>query len=340
MAKVGIKDVAEKAGVSTATVSHALRNPGRVATNTRAKVLAAVEEIGYTPNKLGVSLRTAKSGNIVVIIPDITDSHNSGIITALEKVARQHGYSVLLGNSQGSEQREREFAMMTESRQADGIILLSHRLPFKLDDEHRKIEDLPPLVNGCEPLSIEGIPTVTIDDRRAGFDAVDHLIQYGHRKIAVITGDMNTPSCQNRLMGYRDAMKAAGIDIDESQIVAEDYSIQGGEKGVRQLLMLKDRPTAICCFSDEIALGAMARLRENGFSIPDDVSVIGFDDIEFARYSNPSLTTIAQPASEIGETCAKLLMQLLNEDKLDKFDYILPHKLKIRGSTSPLISSG
>jgi len=115
MAKVGIKDVAIRAGVSIATVSHALRNPNRVAKSTREKVLEAVKEIGYTPNNMGVSLRTAKSKNIVTIIPDITDSHNSDIITAIEKVAYQHGYSVLLGNSQGLEEREREFANMTAS---------------------------------------------------------------------------------------------------------------------------------------------------------------------------------------------------------------------------------
>lgn len=336
MAKVGIKDVAAKAGVSTATVSHALRNPNRVAASTREKVLAAVEEIGYTPNNLGVSLRTAKSGNIVAIIPDITDSHNSGIINAIEKVARQHGYSVLLGNSQGSEQREREFAMMTASRQADGIILLSHRLPFKLSSDRPNLDELPPLVNGCEPLGIDGIASVTIDDKKAGYDAAEHLIHYGHTRIAAITGDMRSPSSINRLAGFKQAMRDAKIPFDDSQIITEDYSMQGGERGVRQLLMLKNRPTAICCFSDEIALGAMARLRQNGLSVPEDVSVIGFDGIEFGRYSNPPLTTIAQPASEIGETCAKLLIRLLAGEKLDKFEYTLPHTLKIRGSTRPI----
>jgi len=304
MAKVGIKDVAIRAGVSIATVSHALRNPNRVAKSTREKVLEAVKEIGYTPNNMGVSLRTAKSKNIVTIIPDITDSHNSDIITAIEKVAYQHGYSVLLGNSQGLEEREREFANMTASRQADGIILLSHKLPFTLPGDG-DISRLPPLVNGCEPLNLEGIPTVCIDDIKAGFDAAKHLIDYGHKDIGVITGDMSSPSSDLRLQGFMSAISQAK-------------------------LLLGDCPTAICCFSDEIALGAMAKLRHNGIQVPEDISVIGFDGIKFGKYSNPALTTILQPAAEIGEICTRILVQLLEGERPSKIRHVLPHSLKIR----------
>ncbi len=338
MSKVGIRQVAKHAGVSTATVSHALRNPGRVAERTRQKVLAAVKETGYTPNSLGVSLRTAKSGNIVAIIPDITDSHNSDIIKAIQRVAREKGYSVLLGNTAGSAEMEREFARMTASRQADGIISLSHRLPFDFDPASDSISSLPPIVNGSEPVGINGIPTVIVDDEQAGFDATNHLIQYGHKRIAVITGDMDTPSSRDRLRGFQRAMRAAGIEFTTRQIANSNYSIEGGEQGVRQLLMQDQTPTAICCFSDEIALGAMARLRQAGLRVPEDVSVIGFDGINFGRYSNPALTTIEQPASEIGETCARLLFKLLGGETLERETHILPHTLKIRGSTAPLLA--
>ena len=130
MTTIGIKDIAARAGVSIATVSHSFRNPGRVSDATLKKVLAAADDLGYTPNKLAASLRTARSGNIVVIIPDVADSHNSKIIKGIESVAHTRGYSVLLGDTQGSEARAREFAAMTTSRQADGIILMSHLLPF------------------------------------------------------------------------------------------------------------------------------------------------------------------------------------------------------------------
>lgn len=335
MAEVGIKDVAAKAGVSTATVSQALRNPGRVADATREKVLAAIEEVGYTPNKLGVSLRTSKTGNIVVIIPDVADSYNFGIIKAIEQVAHARGYSVLLGDTQCSPLREREYAAMVKSRQADGIILLSHRLPFDTDGGDAESNRLPPIVNGGEFTGVRGVPAVTIDDAKAGEDATQHLIDLGHSNIAVITGDMDCPTSQNRLQGFKQAMEKSGLSVNEKNIIKADYTVEDGEAAVKKLLILKTRPTAIFCFSDEIALGAMHSLQMHGFDVPSDISIIGFDDIKFAKYFSPALTTIAQPAELIGETCANLLMNLLDEKAPEKDRYILEHELIVRGSTGP-----
>ncbi|HEX7061315.1 MAG TPA: LacI family DNA-binding transcriptional regulator [Woeseiaceae bacterium] len=334
MAKVGIKDIAARAGVSIATVSHALRNPGRVSESTRNKVLAAAAAVGYTPNNLAVSLRTARSGNIVAIIPDVADSFNSGIIKAIEKVAHSRGYSVLLGDTQGSPEREREFAAMTRSRQADGIILMSHRLPFDMDG--RSPVTLPPLVNGGEFTGCDAFPTVSVDDVQAAIDATQHLLDYGHRQIACITGDMQTMSSRDRLTGFRRALEEAGLAFDESRVVYGEYSVQSGEKGVEKLLVRKTRPTAIFCFSDEIALGCMYALRQHGFTVPDDISVMGFDDIPFAKYFAPPLTTIAQPVEAIGTTCATLLLDIIDGKQPEKMRHLLPHRLVVRESTRRL----
>jgi LacI family repressor for deo operon, udp, cdd, tsx, nupC, and nupG len=335
MAKVGIKDIAKEAGVSIATVSHSLRNPGRVSDATRKKVLAAAKRVGYTPNRLAVSLRTARSGNIVVIIPDVADSHNAKIINAIEAVARDRGYSVLLGNTQGSAEREREFASMTRSRQADGIILMSHRLPFP-EWADSAPEELPPIVNGCEFAGCEAIPFVGIDDRLAALDATRHLLDYGHRDIAVITGDMESASSRLRLEGTRQAMLQAGVALDEGRIVYGAYTLQDGEAAVESLLLQKKRPTAVFCFSDEIALGCMYALRQHGFNVPRDISVMGFDNVPFARYCWPSLTTIAQPTDEIGALCATLLLDRIDGSENDRRQIILPHELVLRESTRPL----
>ena len=335
MAKVGIKDIAAKAGVSIATVSHALRNPKRVSEATRKKVLAAADEYGYAPNSLAQSLRTARSGNIVTIIPDVADSHNSGIIKAIEKVAHSRGYSVLLGDTQGSEEREREFAAMTRSRQADGIILMSHRMPFQAKEGRLSMDDLPPLVNGCESTGHDGVPTVSIDDYRAAIDATQHLIDLGHEDIAVVTGDMHSTSSRNRLEGFRAAMQKAAIPVNEKLIEFGTYTLDGGEQATKTLLMQKQRPTAIFCFSDEIALGCMYSLRRHGFLVPDDVSVIGFDNIPFAKYFAPPLTTIAQPAAEIGRLCASLLLDIIDGNEPESNTHILPHELLVRESTGP-----
>ena len=331
MPKVGMKDIAAEAGVSIATVSHAFRNPDRVSDGTRRKVLAAARRVGYTPNRLGVSLRTARSGNIVVIIPDVADSHNARLITGIEGVAQKKGYSVLLGNTRGSEAREREFAAMARSRQADGIILMSHRLPFGAASG----DELPPLVNGCEFTGRAGIPYVAIDDEAAGADATRHLLELGHRDIAVITGDMASTSSRKRLEGFRAALSDAGLTADDERIVRADYSTEGGAAATRELLLRRDRPTAIFCFSDEIAIGCMHALREQGFAVPRDMSVIGIDDIEFARYANPPLTTVAQPTEEIGACCARILFDIMDGEPPERLIHILPHQLVVRESTAP-----
>ena len=334
MSKVGIKDIAAKAGVSIATVSHALRKPGRVSEATRKKVLAAADEIGYTRNSLAASLRTSRSGNIVVIIPDVADNHVYGIIKAIEKVAHRRGYSVLLGDTQGSPEREREFAAMTRSRQADGIILMSHRLPFDVTkyDPHK----LPPLVNACEFTGHDIFPTVAIDDFKAGMDATLHLVGLCHSEIAVITGDIETTSCQRRLKGFKAAMAQSGLRHNDRLIVRGEYSASCGEAATRALLMQKERPTAIFCFSDEIAIGCMYALRQQNFDIPDDISVIGIDNIPFARYLAPPLTTIGQPTADIGSSCATILLDLIDGKPPETLHHILPHELLVRQSTRRL----
>ncbi len=335
MEKVGIKDIAARAGVSIATVSHAFRNPGRVSDKTRERVLAAATELGYTPNRQAVSLRTARSGNIVVIIPDIADSYNSEIIKGIEAVARNRGYSVLLGDTQGSEEREREFANMVQSQQADGIILMSHNVPFDIEPD-TPIEDLPPIVNGSEFAGHPGILSVSIDDKQGGKDATNHLLELGHRDIGVITGDRHSTSTQRRLEGFREAMQEAGAEPDENLIMYGTYEADMGEAAATELLVRKKRPTAIFCFSDELALGCMYSLRTAGFSVPDDISVIGFDDIAFARYFSPPLTTIAQPAEAIGRTCTELLLDLIDGKRPQSTRFILPHALIVRSSTKRL----
>jgi len=336
MQKTGIKDVALKAGVSIATVSHAFRNPGRVSDETLEKVLDAAKAVGYSPNRLAASLRTSRSGNIVTIIPDVADSFNGKIIRAIEKVAHSRGYSVLLGDTQGSEKREQEFATMVASRQADGIILMSHRLPFDLGAGGLSIDKLPPIVNGCEFTGHQEIPSVAIDDTLAAMDATKHLLDFGHRKIAVITGDMKSSSSRDRLAGFRAAMSQFGLSADEELIAYSEYSLQGGETAAETLLLRKNRPTAIFCFSDEIAVGCMYALRRHNFNVPDDISVMGFDDIPIASYISPPLSTIAQPTEEIGAACATLLLDIIEGKNPENVRKILPHRLVVRESTKPL----
>ena len=339
MSDIGIKELARIAGVSTASVSRALSNPERVSKKMRDRVQAAAKRVGYQPNRLGASLRTSRSGNIVAIIPDISDTFNSGVIQSLERAAAERGYSVLFGDTQGIRERELVYGAMVRSRQADGIIVFSHRLPFTAQELQSENFKLPPLVNSCElaespHIDTSNLPWVSIDNVQAGKDAVTHLIELGHQNIAVITGDVESPSTLQRLEGYRQALYAAGISYREENIFQGAYTLEAGVRITKQVLLAKHRPSAIFCMSDEMAMGCIATLKEHGFGVPEDISVVGFDDIRFAQYLSPPLTTIAQPVEAIGRTCANILIDLIEDVAAPESKHILPHKLIVRASTT------
>lgn len=336
MSKIGIKDIATKAGVSPATVSRTLRNPELVSKETRKRVMKAVKDAGYTPNRFGSSLRTQKSDNIMVVMPDITNQVNAGIIRAIESEAQKAGYSVLLGDTQSLPERERHYAHMTQSGQADGILLFTFHMPFETDNSQPLMAQLPPLVNSCEAIPMEGINKVMIDNCAAAKTAVNHLLDLGHTRIAAVLGPSDTPSTLERLKGYKLALIEAGLDIDDSLIMRGDYGLDSGSSAMEKLLKLRKRPTAVFCFSDDMAIGAMSVLREYGFNIPQDISVMGFDDIRYAKLMSPALTTIHQPLEDIGKACTQLLLQQL-AGKLTEATYIeLPYTLMVRQSTGPV----
>ncbi|MGQ8365561.1 LacI family DNA-binding transcriptional regulator [Glaciecola sp. 1036] len=328
--KIGIKDVAKKAGVSSATVSRTLSNPELVTENTRSKVMEAVNATGYKPNRFGASLRTQKSGNVVVVMPDITNQVNASIIRAIEREAMDAGYSVLLGDTQNSEERERHYGEMVLSGQADGILVFTPRLPFELGN----LTKLPAIVNSCEEIDHADVCKVTIDNEAGAITAVEHLISLGHTKIAAIKGPSLTPSTRDRLAGYKKALQKADIPIDEKYIITGDYGVESGIAAMEKLLKLKSRPTAVFCFSDDMAIGAMNTLRENEYNIPQDMSIIGFDDISYASLMSPKLTTIKQPLEALGRQCMKTLLKLMKGQQPEQKVMQLPFELVVRQSTA------
>lgn len=338
MSKIGIKELASIAGVSTASVSRALSNPSRVSERMRKRVEDAAKQSGYRPNRLGSSLRTARSNNIIAVIPDITDTFVSGVIQSLERTAMQRGYSVLLGNTNGLREMELTYGSMVRSQQADGMIVFSHRLPFTDEEINHPGFTLPPLVNSCEIIEAKGvdlssIPFISIDNTQAGKDITNHLVSLGHRDIAVITGNLGTPSATQRLNGYKRAFREANIEVNEELIFEGKYTLESGVAITQQILLKKNRPTAIFCMCDETAMGAITALRERGYDVPKDFSVVGIDDIRFAKYHSPALTTIAQPVQEIGRLCVDMLLDLIEGNPIDRPTRTLKHTMEIRGST-------
>jgi LacI family repressor for deo operon, udp, cdd, tsx, nupC, and nupG len=331
-----IYKVAKEAGVSTATVSRVVSGAnGVVSELTRSRVLRAVELLGYTPNSTARNLRTQRSGKILVTVPDISNPFFSLILQGIEDAALSAGYAVLIGDTQHQSEREERYARMLKRKEADGLIFLGHRLPAEAAGYVKAATArLAPVVNGCEFSPRLGVPSVHIDNARAAEEVMRHLYGLGHRRIGVITGPLISPLSRDRLRGVRNGAKAARAERHLS-VLNGDFSIASGTVAGARLLSQKQTPSAVFCFNDEMAMGLMEVARDRHLKIPDDLSVVGFDDIRFSRYLDPPLTTITQPMRQIGEGCVQLLLDVLSGRTLARTSVTLPHQLTIRASTAP-----
>lgn len=328
--------VAKRAGVSTATVSRVLSQPNVVAPATRRRVLSAVELLGYEPNSTAKNLRTLKTGKLLVTVPDISNPFFSLILQGIEDAAQREGYAVLVGDTQHDKEREERYATMLKRKEADGLIFLGHRLPHEAATLVRAMAPRrAPVVNGCEFSPSLGIPSVHIDNAKAAYQAMDHLYGLGHRLIGIVTGPLVSPLSRDRLQGATSRAKREKAER-EFIVMHGDFSIESGAVAAERLLARKARPTAIFCFNDEMAIGVIEVARRMGIVVPQQLSVVGFDDIRYARHMDPPLTTIAQPMRQIGEGTVRLLLSILSGDSYaDTPESVtLPHKLIVRESTA------
>ena len=322
-----IRRVAELAGVSVATVSRTLKNPDVVAPATRERVQAAVAAANYRPNGMAVQFRSRRTSNLVVLVPLIANSFFARVIAGIQHAAQAAGYRVLLCDTGGDERREREYAELVYARQADGVIQLRAFDPFAGQG------DIPPVVNACEVLAEHTWPKVRLDNRAAARCLTEHLLALGHRRIALIKGPEDSPLTLERLAGYQEALTQAGIALDPGLLHEGDFTLAAGAAAAKALLALPERPTALFCCSDEMAIGALQVLRRSGLRVPEDISLAGFDDIAFAAYTEPPLTTIAQPAEAFGQRAVAMLLEVLNGGTPAAREVVLPFELKVRGST-------
>jgi len=332
---ITIQDVARIAGVSTATVSRALHNPGVVSRQTRERVEKAVRETGYAGNAMARSLRRMETRMIVVLVPDIGNPFFSEILSGIESVASASGYNVLIGDTENDPAKERTFADYVRGHQADGMLLLNGRPPYFADaTQGTDRRALPPLVVLCERLPRHDFPTVRIDNVTAAAAATAHLASLGHRHIAHITGPEGNILTAERLQGFEQALEDAGLQPSQAAVQQGDFSIDSGRRAVRRLMEATPRPTAVFCANDEMAIGAIAELKSFGRAVPADVSVVGFDDLQIAGCYDPPLTTVRQPRREIGETSMRLMLERLANDNLKARDCVLPWELVVRGSSA------
>ncbi len=326
-----IIEVAAMAGVSTATVSRVLSRPEQVSAETRRHVLEIVRSSGYTPNVAARSLRTLRAAKILLTVPDISNTFFASVIRGAEEAARDTGYAVVVGDTRHDPEVEDQYADMLSRREVDGLIFLGHRLPASLGPLLARKGAAAPIVNGCEYSPDLGVPSVHIDNAAAGADAIDHLIALGHRTIGIVTGTGISPISRDRLAGAIDAAHRAGLR-DGLHVRVGDYSAGSAVAPTRELLACN--VTAIFCFSDEMAMGALSAIGDAGLSCPRDVSVIGFDDLPLARYFQPPLTTIAQPKGMIGRRAVELLVDVLRGIDGPRKQVTLRHELVVRHSTA------
>lgn len=329
-----IREVARLAGVSVATVSRALKAPEVVSPKTRALVLEAVEEAGYRPNLLAQKFSSGKSFAVVVLVPNVANPFFSRVIRGIEQAAQERGYSVLLGDTQGKPEREHVYASMALTNQADGLIQLDCRYPFAEKDS--AVASSVPLVNACERITDDGTyPIVELDNQGAARAITKHLVQLGHSRIGVITGPIHSPIVRDRLAGFRSVLQESNLEFDEALVVKGEFTMSSGEQGATALLLAKKPPSAMFCMNDEMAIGAIHSIKKAGLRVPEDISVAGFDNIEFSSFTDPPLTTINQPAEELGRRAMETLHQIIEDKSIRASRLMLSFDLVARESTGP-----
>jgi LacI family repressor for deo operon, udp, cdd, tsx, nupC, and nupG len=330
-----IEDVAAIAGVSIATVSRAINEPAKVADATRRRVNDAIARTGYTTNAMARSLRMRRANMILILAPDVGDPNFSNILVGLETEASKRGYGVLIGNTQHDPTRETDYLRFISSNQADGLILLTGHLPFGIGHDGPEAR-LPPMVAVNEPVPGERVPFVGVDNFEGARIAAEHLISQGHRRIAFIGRASNREVNELRERGYRAALGNAGIAIDPGLILDGDGTTESGRQAAEHMFVRDVLPSAFLCVNDATALGVIIALNARGYDLPRQFSVMGFDDISFASFVTPSLTTMKQPRSKIGEAAMDLLLAVVEGREPEQRQVLLRSELILRNSVARL----
>ncbi|RQH07114.1 LacI family DNA-binding transcriptional regulator [Paraburkholderia dinghuensis] len=328
---MSILNVADLAGVSVATVSRVLNGHTNVKPETRLRVMAAVERSGYRINELARNLRTAESRLLLTMVPNIGNPFYAEIVRGIDSVASQQGYFMLLCNTDGELGRERSYFDMLRRHRADGAICLD---PTAIQQALAEESGALPWVACCEFDPAGGVPYVGIDNYRAAGEAMRYLLSRGRRRIALMNSGDGYLYAQQRQQAYLDTLAEAGLTPDLRWILnldSLDYEA-GAAAAVALATAGSDGPDAIFAVSDTLAIGVINGLRSVGRKVPDDVAVIGFDDIAIAAQIDPPLTTVAQPMQELGQTAARLLLRRLVEPAATLPGVLLPHRLMMRAS--------
>ncbi|MCY9666912.1 LacI family transcriptional regulator [Paenibacillus alginolyticus] len=327
-----IKDVAKKAGVSVTTVSRVLNGEKYVKDDLKAKVKRVIEELGYAPSHIARSLVRKKTNLIGVIVPDLTSSFYSTILSSIEETASLNDYNLLVCNIIEDTDKELKYLNVFKEMRVDGIIIMHEKLSDDIRSFINKL-DIPVIFSSVRPVDHKFV-SVIIDDYEAAYDATRYLIELGHERIAFIGGDMrDITSGQNRYVGYRNALKDHRVRTMNDYIRFGDYKTQSGYNLMKELLACEPRPTALFAVSDDMAVGAMNCIHDHQLKVPDDISIIGFDGSQLTELVRPRLSSMEQPIQDMGKITVDTLIELISDPTFSpREDLILGHKLVVRDS--------
>jgi DNA-binding LacI/PurR family transcriptional regulator len=328
---ISIKDIARSAKVSHSTVSRALNNNPRVKSATVAKIRRIAEEAGYRGSAIARGLATRRTKTIGVVVTTIADLFAAGVVSGIESVAGDHGYSVVLANSNADADREMRVVRSFEERRVDGIIVTASRVGALHLPLLSRMNVPIVLLNNQHPS--EFAHSVMIENLSASYEATRHLVELGHRRIAYI-GDRNgRQSDTERFGGYRQALDSGHLPFQPELVVYGSGTPESGMEAMATLLGFQSPPTAVFCYDDMTALGAMRQIHASGLHVPQDVSVVGFDDLTIVQFMEPPLTTIRQPMAEMGRLAMEAMLDLLGGSGLT-------HEIKVRGKLVVRASTG
>jgi LacI family transcriptional regulator len=325
-----IRSVARAANVSTATVSHVFNRTRPVSEDVRQRVVDVATQLNYYPNYFARGLTTRKSGTVGIVILDITNPYFAEIVRACEATLRPLDYNLIVCNTDGHEDTEEEYLRLLMSKRVDGIIaaVTSERwVALQLATAH----GFPIIYVDHMAAGIDG-PLVCVDNERGTYQCISHLIDDRHERIAIITGPTIIGSMRERLVGYRRALKDRGIEVDERLVKQSQQDVLSASQTMEELLSQEPRPSAVFLSNNIIALGALTAIRHLGLACPSDIALAAFDDVDWMSIADPPLTTVRQPTHDLGALATRLLMQLIQGEKVSESAIMLQPKLIIRES--------
>jgi LacI family transcriptional regulator, galactose operon repressor len=325
-----VKEVAQRAGVSTATVSRALSGATGVREPLRSRILEAARSLSYHPNRAARDLRVRSSRAVGVLIPDIENPFFTSLVSGIEDALGKTDYSLLLASYNEDPHQEARRLELFRAEGVSGLIFAASHSPSNLYTELERSGMALVAVSRSGPRS--RINQVTVANRDGAHAATAHLIQLGHKRIAIINGPMGLTTARDRQEGYEDALREAGITVDENLVIHCPFRQSAGYSAMQQILELADRPTAVFAASNLLTLGVLQAIHERHLAIPDDIAIVGFDEMPWAMSLSPPLTTVAQPAFEAGQTAAELLLARIRDPSMPRRQVVLETQLIVRSS--------